>query len=62
MEINKVIETKDGPAEISLTLSDEELQFVIEVGLNVLYAHGSIPFVSGDTEAISLMKAPKQAQ
>ncbi len=62
MDVKKIIETKEGPVEVSLTLSDEEHQFVLEIGLNVLYAHGSVLFLSSEIDPANIMKAPKAAQ
>lgn len=37
--------------EINANLSDEEVQMVLEVGLNVLLAHGTVPFISRERVA-----------
>lgn len=40
MYIEKVIETEDGKIEFKGTLQADELDFVLEVGLNVILAQG----------------------
>lgn len=45
MQIQKTIELDDGSVEVSANLSPEQVQFLIEVGLNVVLAKGTKPFV-----------------
>jgi hypothetical protein len=46
MKVNQVVELEDGTLDLKANLSEDELQMVVEVGLNVLMAHGSIPFLN----------------
>ena len=48
MQINKTIETEDGAVEIQASLSPEQVQFLIEVGLNVVLAKGAKPFIRAE--------------
>ena len=48
MEIKKVIKTKDGSVTFKGSLSPEEHEFVLAVGLNTLIENGAIPFQIGD--------------
>ena len=45
MQIQKTIELDDGSVEVSANLSPEQVQFLIEVGLNVVLAKGAKPFI-----------------
>lgn len=40
MQINQVIENEDGSANITGTLSGQELEVAVALGLNMLYAQG----------------------
>lgn len=44
MELKKIIEIGEDTVEFTGTLEGEELQAVIEVGLNTLFRHGALPF------------------
>lgn len=48
MQIQKTIETEDGAVEIRANLSPEQVQFLIEVGLNVVLAKGAKPFIRAE--------------
>ena len=52
MLINKTIETQDGTVEFKGNLLDEELDFVIEVGLNVILAQGDTNFLSSRSKKV----------
>jgi hypothetical protein len=41
------METPEGSLEYEASLSDDELAFVVEIGLNVLMAKGAMPFLAG---------------
>jgi len=45
MKINSIVETPEGAVEVSANLSPEQVQFLLEVGLNVVLAKGARPFV-----------------
>ncbi len=45
MIINQVVETPEGAVEIQANLSEEQVKFLIEVGLNVVLAKGAKPFI-----------------
>jgi len=44
-EVDQEIQTAKGPVTFKAVLSEDEARFVMEVGINVLYAHGAIPFL-----------------
>ena len=52
MQVNKVIELPEGALEVNANLSNEEVQMIMEVGLNVLLAHGTVPFLTGKTKQV----------
>lgn len=45
MQINSIVETPEGAVEVNANLSPEQVQFLLEVGLNVVLAKGAKPFV-----------------
>lgn len=45
MKVKKQIELEDGTFEVDCAFSTEEMDAIIEVGLNVLIANGAMPFV-----------------
>lgn len=51
MKVNQVIELEDGTLDLKANLSEDELQMVVEVGLNVLMAHGTMPFIKDSAKA-----------
>jgi len=46
MRIKKTIETENGAVEIHADLTSEQVQFLLEVGLNVIMAKGVKPFIT----------------
>lgn len=46
MQIQKIIETPEGAVEVQANLSPEQVQFLLEVGLNVVLAKGAKPFLT----------------
>jgi len=62
MQLKHVVETAEGPTEVTLNLSEDEVKFVMEIGLNVLYAHGSIPFLSKDVDLATIQPSTQTAQ
>jgi hypothetical protein len=46
MQIKSLVETEDGAAEIQANLSEEQVKFLVEVGLNVVRAKGAQPFLA----------------
>lgn len=52
MEIKKVLKTKDGNVTFKGSLSPEEHEFVLAVGLNTLMENGAIPFQVGDEDEL----------
>ncbi len=46
MKVNHTVENQDGTVTFEANLNNEELDFVIEVGLNFLLAKGVMPFAS----------------
>lgn len=49
MKIHQTIETPEGIVEVNGELSQQQVQFLIEVGLNVILAKGAQPFIT-DTD------------
>jgi len=47
MLVNKVVETENGSVTFTGELSDVELDYVLQVGLNVLLQQGAISKTSG---------------
>ena len=50
MEIRKVLKTKHGEVTFKGTLSQEEHEFVLAVGLNTLMEAGALPMQVADDE------------
>lgn len=46
MRIKKTIETENGAVEIHADLNPDQVQFLLEVGLNVVMAKGVRPFIA----------------
>jgi hypothetical protein len=46
LKINHSIENQDGSLTFEANLSEEELSFVVELGLNILLAKGVMPFTT----------------
>jgi hypothetical protein len=44
MYIKKALEMEDGTLEIEGKFTPEEVQIILEVGLNTLYKTGALPF------------------
>lgn len=44
MELKKTLEIDGDTVEFTGTLTGEELQAVLEVGLNILFRNGALPF------------------
>lgn len=53
MEIKKVLKTKDGNVTFKGSLSPEEHEFVLAVGLNTLMENGAIPFQVGEGDELA---------
>ena len=52
MEIKKVLKTKEGNVTFKGSLSPEEHEFVLAVGLNTLMENGAIPFQVAEEEEL----------
>ncbi len=52
MRLETVVETKEGPVEIKANLSQEQVKFLLEVGLNLTLARGAMPFASKEEYAV----------
>lgn len=48
MQIDTVVETKEGPVEIKANLNEDQVKFLLEVGINVVMANGAKPFLTKD--------------
>lgn len=44
MKIKKVIHREEGIYSIDCDFNQEEMDSIVEIGLNVLLAHGALPF------------------
>lgn len=44
MRVKKSIKLEDGTYNVDADFSAEEMDSIIEIGLNVLLAHGALPF------------------
>ena len=53
MDIKKVIKTKNGTVTFKGSLSPEEHEFVLAVGLNTLIEAGAIPMQIADEEDLA---------
>jgi len=53
MQIKKTFEHRDGTLLFEAELTPEEVSMVVEVGLNTLFANGSIPFTKVDAKDIA---------
>lgn len=63
MQINHVIEKADGSVVFQGVLEGKELQLVLEVGINTLFAEGALPFVSVEAKNMaSIMDTPDYDQ
>lgn len=72
MQINQVVENEDGGATISGSLSGQELEVAVTLGLNMLYAQGlmgqlapSLQVVPEDVREVNtydLHDGPEQSQ
>lgn len=51
MQISQVIKTEEGTYTFEGELTQEELDLVMEVGLNTLMHNGSLPFATADNPA-----------
>lgn len=51
IKINKTIETEEGTIQFEGELSQEEVNFVIETGLNALLQAGALPFTYAEDPA-----------
>ena len=50
MEINSTIKTEDGVYQFKGELTQDEMDVVVQAGLNVLLQQGAIPFLVRDEE------------
>lgn len=48
MHVKKHLETDEGTFLVDCNFSAEEMNSIIEIGLNVLLANGALPFVQED--------------
>jgi hypothetical protein len=46
MLVNKSIETENGTVKFEGELEQNELDFVLKIGLNYLLTHGALPFTT----------------
>ena len=53
MEINKTFKTSEGTVKFQGELSQEEADFVIQVGLNWLLQQGALPFKMFEEEQLN---------
>lgn len=50
MKIKKVIHREEGIYQVDCDFNQEEMDSIIEIGLNVLLAHGALPFTEAEEE------------
>lgn len=50
MKVKKTIQREEGIYQVDCDFNQEEMDSIIEIGLNVLLAHGALPFTE-DQEA-----------
>lgn len=50
MELKKVVRTPEGVFIVEGKFSAEEMEVIIDAGLNTLISHGALPFVALDAE------------
>lgn len=63
MQIQKIIETPEGAVEVQANLSPEQVQFLLEVGLNVVLAKGAKPFIRAEDYSLEqLHNGPESVQ
>jgi hypothetical protein len=60
VQIKKRIELPDGTFDVHCEFSEEEMDTIVEVGLNVLIANGAMPFVK-DSEVYRVV-APSELE
>jgi hypothetical protein len=53
VEIKKVLKTKDGTVTFKGSLTSEEHEFILAVGLNTLMEHGALPFQVADEDEMA---------
>ena len=46
MKLQTVIETENGDVQFSGELTNEQVKFLLEVGLNIVMANGAVPFMT----------------
>ena len=59
MLVNKSIETANGTVKFEGELEQNELDFVLKVGLNVLLTQGAIPLVAKRTPEEPVQEKPE---
>lgn len=50
MHVKKVIQLEDGTYHCDCEFNQEEMDSIVEIGLNVLLAHGALPFQQKEDE------------
>lgn len=60
MLITKAIETPEGGVTFQGELKEDELEFLIEVGLNVVLAQGAASFMSEKNPKSGLVVSPSE--
>lgn len=50
MKVRKTIQREEGIYEVDCDFNQEEMDSIIEIGLNVLLAHGALPFTQDEEE------------
>lgn len=61
MQVSKLLKTSEGTVKFEGELSDEEHEFVLNVGLTTLLENGAIPFLATE-DASSVIPPPKEVQ
>ncbi|MDE3023090.1 MAG: hypothetical protein KGI54_14790 [Pseudomonadota bacterium] len=61
MQIKHIVEKDGGQLVFQGELTGQELAFVVETGLNTLYANGALPFLMKDKKN-QVMEGPESIQ
>jgi hypothetical protein len=60
MKVNKTLENDNGTYIVDCEFNQEEMDGIIEIGLNVLLAHGALPFQTTDEEGTYEVVPPSE--
>lgn len=52
MKVKKKLQTDEGTFIVDCEFNEAEMDSIIEIGLNVLLAHGALPFQASEDEEV----------